>query len=95
MASNGIDSNALGGLAMIQVKEIVKPSGKGRTADWPQDLGTVTKVTENSVFVQWHDCAVEDELKFDEVVSTGTFAEIIPIVVAEFSPPDEKPPTIH
>jgi hypothetical protein len=80
---------------MFQVKEIVKPSGKGRTADWPKDLGTVTKVTKDSVFVQWHDCAVEDELKFDEVVSNGTFADKIPIVVAELSTPEEKPPTIH
>jgi len=80
---------------MFQIKEIVKPSGKGRTAGWPQDLGTVTNVTKESVFVQWHHCAVEDELNLDEVVSTGTFAEKIPVVFAELTPTEEKPPTIH
>jgi hypothetical protein len=83
------------GLYVFQIKEIVKPSGKGRTACWPKDLGTVTKVTDNSVFVQWHNCAVEDELKFDEVVSTGTFADKIPVVVAELAPPEEEPPTVQ
>jgi hypothetical protein len=89
------DPNAKGGLHMFQVKEIVKPSGKGRTADWPEHLGTVTKVTTHSVFVQWHDCAVEDEMKFDELVSTGTFADNVPVVVAELPPTEEEPPTIH
>ena len=80
---------------MFQIKEIVKPSGNGRTVDWPENLGTVTKVTKVSVFVQWHDCAVEDEMTFDELVSTGTFADKIPVLVAELSPAEEKPPTIH
>ena len=80
---------------MFRIREIVKPSGKGRTADWPEHIGTVTKVTAGSVFVQWHDCAVEDEMKFDELVSTGTFNDIVPVVVAELPPPEEKPPTIH
>jgi len=80
---------------MFRVKEIVKPSGKGRTADWLEHPGTVTKVTAESVFVQWHDCAVEDEMNFDELVSTGTFNDIVPVVVAEFPLSKEKPPTIH
>jgi hypothetical protein len=80
---------------MFQVKGIVKPSGKERTADWPEYPGTVTKVTAESVFVQWHDCAVEDEMNFDELVSTGTFNDIVPVVVAELPPPEEEPPTIH
>ena len=50
----------------------------------------LSKVTEESVFVQWHDCAVEDELNFDEVVSTGAFADKIPIVVGELSSPIKK-----
>ena len=79
---------------MFQIKEIVKPSGNGRTADWPKHVGTVTKVTKESVFVQWHDCAVEDEMKFDEIVSTGKFADKVPVVVAELPPIEEKPPTI-
>ena len=80
---------------MLRIKEIVNPSGKGRTADWPKHAGTVTRVTAESVFVQWHDWAVEDEMSFDELVSTGTFNDIVPVVVAELPPPEEKPPTIH
>ena len=80
---------------MFRIKEIVKPSGKGRTADWPEFPGTVTKVTAESVFVQWRDCAVEDEMNFDELVFTGTFNEIVPVVAAELPPPEEKPPRIH
>ena len=80
---------------MFQIKEIVKPSGKGRTADWPQNIGTVTRVTAESVLVQWHDCAIEDEMKFDELVSTGTFNDSVPVVVAELPSPEKKPPTIH
>jgi hypothetical protein len=80
---------------MFSIKEIVKPSGKGRTADWPDNSGVVTRVTQESVFVQWLDCAVEDEMKFDELTSTGTFADKVPIVVAELPPTEEEPPTIH
>ena len=80
---------------MFRIKEIVKPSGKGRTADWPEHLGTVTRVTKESVFVQWHDCAVEDEMSLDELASTGTFDDDVPTLVAEVPLPEEKPPTIH
>ncbi len=80
---------------MFHIKEIVKPSGKGRIVNWPEHLDTVTRVTNETVFVQWHDWAVEDEMSFDELVSTGTFNDIVPVVVAELPPPDEKPPTIH
>jgi hypothetical protein len=41
-------------------------------------VGTVTRVEATSVFVQWHNVAVEDELDFEEVVSTGTFQKGIP-----------------
>jgi hypothetical protein len=44
------------------VGEIGKPSGNGRTATWEGMVGTVTRVEGKSVFVQWHYCAVEDEL---------------------------------
>ena len=80
---------------MLRIKEIVKPSGKGQTADWEEHIGTVTRVTNESVFVQWHDYAVEDEMNFDELVSTGTFNEIVPVVAADLPPPEGKPPTIH
>ncbi len=63
---------------MFMVGEIVKPSGTGRTATWEPICGTVTEVLERSVLVQWHNVAVEEELTFDEVVSTHTFAQKIP-----------------
>jgi hypothetical protein len=34
-------------------------------------------------------------MNFDELVSTGNFNDIVPVVVAELPPPEEKPPTIH
>jgi len=80
---------------MLRIREIVKPSGKGRTANWPECVGTVTRVTAESVFVQWRHCAVEDEMNFDELVSTGDFATDLPTVVARLPPPEEKTPTIH
>jgi hypothetical protein len=49
MTAYNFDSDA-GGLQMFQIKEVVKPSGKGQTADWPEDLGTVTRVTNETVF---------------------------------------------
>jgi hypothetical protein len=63
---------------MFFVGEVVKPSGKGRTATWEGTVGTVTRVEGKSVFVQWHNVAVEDELDFEEVVSTGTFQQRVP-----------------
>jgi hypothetical protein len=64
---------------MFKVKEIVKPSGKGRTSSWEENLrGTVTQVLETTVCVQWHDSAVEDELEFCELFSTGEFADEVP-----------------
>lgn len=63
---------------MFKAKEIVKTSGKRRTATWGEQYGTVAKVLENTVLVQWHNCAVQDEMQFDELVSTGKFAPEIP-----------------
>jgi hypothetical protein len=40
--------------------------------------GTVTRVEGKSVFVQWHNVAVEDQLDFEEVFSTGTFQKRVP-----------------
>jgi hypothetical protein len=89
------DSDAKEGRHMFQVKEIVKTSGKGRTADWPEHIGTVTSVTKESVFVQWDNYAVEDEMSFDELFSTRTFADKLPVVVAELPLTEEESPTIH
>ena len=63
---------------MFFVGEVVKPSGKGRTATWEGMVGTVVRVEGTSVFVQWHNCAVEDELEVEELVSTGTFQKRVP-----------------
>jgi len=60
------------------VGEVVKPSGKGRTATWDGMVGTVVRVEGASVFVQWHNVAVEDELGAEELVSTGTFQKRVP-----------------
>lgn len=63
---------------MYKVKEIVKTSGAGRTAAWGEQYGTIVKVLEDTVLVQWHNTAVEDEMDFDKLVSTGEFAPQIP-----------------
>ena len=64
---------------MFLVGEIVRPSGNGQTATWVEPLcGTVTEVRKRTVVVQWHSVAVEDELDFDEVVSTGGFQRRVP-----------------
>jgi hypothetical protein len=34
-------------------------------------------------------------MKFDELVSTDTFSDIVPVMVAELPPPEVRPPTIH
>jgi hypothetical protein len=60
------------------VGEVVKPSGRVRTATWEGMAGTVTRVEGKSVFVQWHNVAVEDQLDFEEVFSTGTFQKRVP-----------------
>jgi hypothetical protein len=52
--------------------KVVKPSGKGRTATWDGMVGTVVRFEGASVFVQWHNVAVEDERDCEELVSTGT-----------------------
>jgi len=66
------------GTHVFFVGEGVKPSGKGRTATWEDAPGTVTRVDGRSVFVQWHHCAVEDEMDCEEVVSTHTFQKRVP-----------------
>jgi hypothetical protein len=63
---------------MFFVGEVVKPSGKDRTATWDGMVGTVVRVDGASVFVQWHNVAVEDEMDTGELVSTGTFQKRVP-----------------
>jgi ABC-type branched-subunit amino acid transport system ATPase component len=63
---------------MFLVGEIVRPSGAGRTATWEGMVGTVVRVEGASVFVQWHNVAVEDEMSVAELVSTGTFQKRVP-----------------
>jgi hypothetical protein len=63
---------------MYIVGEIVKPSLEGRTATWHGMVGTVVRVEGLSIFVQWHNTAVEEELSVDELVSTHTFSTPVP-----------------
>lgn len=42
---------------MLFVGEVVKPSGKGRTASWEGMVGTVVRVEGTLVYVQWHSVA--------------------------------------
>lgn len=62
----------------MQVMDIVVPSGRGRTRGWRRTEGTVTKVTGDSVFVQWHGTCVEDQLSPSEVTATGRTAKLLP-----------------
>jgi hypothetical protein len=41
-------------------------------------VGTVVRVEGTSVFVQWHNVAVEDEMAVEELVSTGAFQRRVP-----------------
>jgi hypothetical protein len=75
---------------MLFVGEVVKPSGRGRTATWEGMAGTVTQEVEGkSVFVQWHNVAVEDELDCEELVSTNTFNKTVPHHVRVLNGSDE------
>ena len=77
---------------MFFVGEVVKPSGRGRTATWEGMVETVTRVEGKSVFVQWHNIAVEDQLDVEELVSTGTFQKRVPhhAVVVDGSAGDDE-----
>jgi len=63
---------------MFLVGEVVKPSGEGRTATWEGMVGTVVRIEGASVFVQWHNVAVEDEMGVEELVATGAFQKRVP-----------------
>lgn len=65
-------------LSQFFVGEVVKPSGRGRTAAWEGMVGTVVRVEGSPVFVQWHNVAVEDEMDSGELVSTATFQQKVP-----------------
>jgi hypothetical protein len=45
----------------------VAVSGYGRTARWGQITGTVTRATKRSVFVQWDNRIVNDEMRPEEL----------------------------
>ena len=54
-------------LARIRKGARVEVSGNGRTARWGGYVGTVTRRRGAHVFVVWDRCAVEDEMKLDEL----------------------------
>mgnify|MGYP000858077004 CR=1 FL=1 len=47
--------------------QTVTVSGVGRTARWGNITGTVVRTTKTSVFVQWHSCIVEDQMRPEEL----------------------------
>lgn len=47
--------------------ERIQTTGKGRTARWGKDQGTITRVTKGSVFVRWDGTHFEDEMEPEEV----------------------------
>jgi hypothetical protein len=65
----------------LAVKDIVKPSGIGRTRTWNDELaGTIRDIDKKtgSVFVIWHGTCVEDEMEPDELTKVGENTEIPP-----------------
>lgn len=63
----------------LAIKDIVKPSGFGRTQTWDDKLrGTVRNIEKktDSVFVVWHGTCVEDQMEPDEVIKVGKNTEI-------------------
>lgn len=58
---------------MFKRGEVVKTSGRGRTARWGEMEGTVVRVDGRAHFVQWHGIAVEEEMDADDLVSVGRF----------------------
>lgn len=60
-------------------KMIVRPSGLGRTATWPKtNEGTVVRTSKGSIFVQWHETCVEDEMQPAELNDTGRINTEVP-----------------
>ena len=52
-------------------------------------VGTVVRLEGKSVFVQWHNVAVENEMEFGELVSTGTFQKRVPNLARVLDGSDE------
>ena len=52
--------------------DIVYSSGLGKTKEWNQVKGIITKVSEDKIFVKWDKTSYEDEMKKDEVLVLNT-----------------------
>ena len=52
--------------------DIVYSSGMGKTKEWNQVKGIITKVSEDKIFVKWDKTSYEDEMKKDEVLVLNT-----------------------
>ena len=53
--------------ALFKKGDRVTVSGRGRTATWGHTTGTVTAVRYRSVFVQWDNLAMEDQMLAEEL----------------------------
>ena len=63
----------------LKKRQVVRPSGFGRTKSWPlATRGVVVRVAKDGVFVQWIDSCVEDQMLAEELSPTGKFADKIP-----------------
>lgn len=52
----------------MQKGDRVVPSGKGRTATWPKNPGTILrKMTKDSWEVQWDGAIFQDKMRTDEL----------------------------
>ena len=52
--------------------DVVYSSGLGKTKEWNQVKGIITKVTSDKIFVKWENTSFEDEMKKDEVLVLNT-----------------------
>ena len=48
--------------------DIVYSSGLGKTKEWNQVKGIITKVSEDKIYVKWENTSFEDEMEYHEVL---------------------------
>lgn len=66
--------------------DLVKVTGKGKTARWPAMVGRVSKATISGARVHWLGCMVEDAMTEGEVelVTEAERAAIVPAIGGEW-----------
>ena len=48
--------------------DVVYSSGQGKTKEWNQVKGIITKVEKDKIYVKWNNTSFEDEMDYDEVL---------------------------